>query len=438
MESTGSPVNTNPLTSPFARLLDANGASLFTTENGALDVSIDSLLFWEQVDGNAVNTNTWNQSVSGMTIAQTNGFLTLNAGSALTAGAYAILSSIKNINLYGHLPVRMTMNARIPVSPAPNFTIELGLGQVATNAAPSDGAFFRWAAGALACVMNFAGVETVSASIPAPPTTEVALFDIVCVEDAINYYIDDNLVATIDVPVGQAYPVSAGHQPVFGRIYNGGSSPANAPQINIGQVVVVQEALNQNRLWRECAAIMGRGCYQSPITAFGQTANHANSTSPASATLSNTAAGYATLGGRFQFAAPAGAATDFALFAFQVPSLYQLIITAVEISMVNLGAGVLLSPTVVDWSLGLNSSAVSLATADGAGTWAPRRIPIGMQAFLIGDLIGKLANDVVRNFDPPLVVDSGRFFHVIAQIPFGTATIGQILRGDVTVVGYFE
>lgn len=365
-----SAISTGLGNAPFARLLDANGNSLFTTENGALDVSIDSLLFWEQVDGNAVNTNTWNQSTSGMTIAQANGFLTLNSGSALTAGAYAILSSINNINLYGHLPVRMTMNAHIPVNPGANLVMELGMGQAATNAPPTDGVFFRWTGTTLVCVMNFGGGETVSPPITPPPLMEAALFDIVCVEDAVNFFLDDELVATIQVPLAQAYPVSAGHQPVFARCYNGGSSPAAAPQINIGQVVVVQEALNQNRLWREVAAIMGRGGYQSPVTPFGQTANHANSANPASATLSNTAA--------------------------------------------------------------------SLATVDGAGVWGPRRIPIGLQTFLVGDLIGRAATDIVRAFDPPLIVDSARFLHVIAQIPFGTASLGQILRGDVTITGYFE
>lgn len=438
MESTTGPT-TGTGNAPYARLLDALGNPIFTTENGALNTSIDSLLFWEQVDGNAVNTNVWNQSTSGMAIAQANGFLTLNSGAALTAGAYAILSSIKNMNLYGHLPMRTTINARVPVAAQANMTMELGVGVVAANTAPTDGAYFRWTpAGTLVCVINNNGTETVSAPVVAPPLTEAGLFDIVIVEDAVQFLIDDNLVMSIDVPLGQAYPVSAGRQPIFARVYNAGVAPAVAPSISIGQVIVVQEALNQNRLWKESAVMLGRGLYQSPITTYAQTANHANSTSPASATPSNTVAGYTTLGGRWQIAAPLGAATDLALFAYQVPAMYQLLLTSVAISCVNLGAAVATTASILDWALGINASAVSLATADAAGVWAPRRIPIGIQAFQVADGIGKQAPDIVRVFDPPLVIDGGRFAHVILQLPVGTATASQILRGDVTFNGYFE
>jgi hypothetical protein len=37
-----------------------------------------------------------------------------------------------------------------------------------------------------------------------------------------------------------------------------------------------------------------------------------------------------------------------------------------------------------------------------------------------------------------MVVDGGRFFHIIVQVPVGTATVSQVIRGDVMVNGYFE
>lgn len=424
----------------FAKLLDSLGAEINTTENGALNTSTDSLLFFEQVDGAAVNTNTWAQSVSGMTIAQTGGYIKLNSGSALTAGAYAILSSVKNVPLYGHLPMRVTFNNMVPLLAQSNLTMEFGIGSVATNAAPTDGAFFRWSpSGNLYAVINNAGVETLSPALSAVSTSEAEIFDVVVVEDLVQFFVGDELVATVEVPPGQAYPTSSGRLPIFARVYNSGSSPAAAPQVFIGQIVVVQEALNQTREWREALSILGRGAYQSPVTPFGQTANHANSTSPTSASLSNTAAGYTTLGGRYQFAAVAGAVTDFALFAYQVPAGYQLIVTGVTISCSSIGAlGSAVTPTLLDWGLGVNSSAVSLATADGAGTWAPRRIPLGVQSFGLTVAIGALAGDITRSFDPPLVIDSGRFLHVIMQLPIGAATASQIFRGNVFVHGFHE
>lgn len=424
----------------FAKLLDSLGGEINTTENGALNTSTDSLLFFEQVDGNAVNINTWAQSVSGMTITQGSGFITLNAASATTANAYAIISSIKNIPLYGHLPLRVTFNARTPVIAQANMTIEFGIGTVATNAAPTDGAFFRWSPnGNTYCVINNGGVETISANIGPIDTAEAEIFDIVLVEDLVQFQIGDTTVATVAVPPGQAYPTSVGRLPIFQRVYNAGSVPATAPQLLVGQIVVVQEALNQTREWREALSLLGRGCYQSPITPFAQTSNHANSTSPTSASLSNTAAGYTTLGGRYQFAAVASAATDFALFAYQVPVGYQLVVTSLVISCANTGAiGSAVTPTIIDWGLGVNSSAVSLATVDGVGTWAPRRIPLGVQSFGLTAVIGALAGDIVRTFDPPLVIDSGRFFHVIPQLPLGAATASQIFRGNVHINGFHE
>jgi len=56
------------------------------------------------------------------------------------------------------------------------------------------------------------------------------------------------------------------------------------------------------------ASGQGLGSYQSGAT---QTANYAPTSAPASATLSSAAAGYATLGGQFQFLAVAGAETDY-------------------------------------------------------------------------------------------------------------------------------
>lgn len=442
---------TNPANAGFVKALDADGNGLNVTENNALCVSTSNVVFYDQVDGSAPNTNLWNIVTNNMAIALVNGFNVLNSGAATTAAGYAIMQSNKFLPFYGTLPFRATFNAKVVNLPEANATCEIGVGSVATNGTPTDGAFFRFGpAGQLFCILNNGGSETSSAalggvitvgneSVTMPPSLNIAhLFDIEVVENSVLFYVDDVLVVTLSVPSGQAYPFNAGRQQVFARIYNGGSSPSVAPQLAIGQVIVVQEDLNQTKPWDSILAGLGRGSYQSPVSAFGQTANHTNSTSPSSATLSNTSAGYAALGGRWQFAAPAGAATDYALFAFQVPAGYQMIINAVTISTASIGAIGGLTGTLIDWALGINSSAVSLATADGTGTWAPRRIPLGIQAFAISAPIGAMGIDVSRRFDTPLVVDSGRFFHIIAQIPSGLATVSQIFRGDVFVNAYFE
>lgn len=175
---------------------------------------------------------------------------------------------------------------------------------------------------------------------------------------------------------------------------------------------------------RTCAAI-------NPADG-SQTANHADSTSPTSATLSNTEAGYEKLGGRFQFLAVAGAATDYALFAFLVPAGFRLMITGIAISAVVMGAA-LVNAAILDWSLGIGSPGESLQTSGLI------RIPLGVQGFLALTGIGDAAApDLIRRFRPELVVEHGKFVHVILQMPLGTATPLLTYRGDVLVQGYFE
>lgn len=424
----------------FAKMLDGNGDPLLTTENGALNTSLDGIILFEQVDGAALNTNIWTSSADTMTITQGSGFITLNANSTTTAAKYAILNSIKYIPMYGHLPLRVAFNVKIPVQPQANLTMEIGIGLGTTNSAPTDGAFFRWNSSTeFRAIISNGGSETSSVALTAPTNNDVTLFEIVIVEDLVQFYVDDVLVAETDVPTGQAYPTNAGRLPLFARVYNGGSSPAQAGQISIGQVIVVQQAMNQNKAWADTLSALGRSAYQSPITTFVQNANHANSTSPVSASLSNTAAGYTTLGGRYQFASISSAATDYALFAFQVPAGYQLYINAISISSMVTGAANATTATILDWAVGLNASAVSLATNDSPPTsWSPRRIPLGMQGFLTSAAIGTQAADIVRTFPTPFVVDGGRYVHIILQVPLMTATSSEVIRGDVQINGYFE
>lgn len=424
--------------SGYARLLDSDGDAIITTENGALTTSSEALVVWDQVDGAAINTNIWSSATDTMTITQANGYITLNAGASTAANKYAILQTIKSIPLYAQLPLHISFNVKTPVQPQSNATMEIGIGVVSGASAPTDGAFFRWTStGEFRAVVNNGGSETQSSVLTPPANNDTTLFEIVLVEDLVQFFIDDTRVAEVEVPLAQAYPTSSGRLPIFLRVYTGGSVPIAAPQLALGQMIALQEDMTQNKAWPDTLATLGRGAYQSPITPFGQTANHANSTSPSSATLSNTAAGYSTLGGRFQFAAVAAAATDFALFAYQVPAGYQLFVTGITISTLITGTAIV-TTTVFDWSMGLNASAVSLATADGAGTWAPRRVTLGMQSFAALSAIGVQAPTINTLYTVPLVVDAGRFLHVILQVPNGAATGSLVFRGDVQINGYFE
>ena len=326
---------------------------------------------------------------------------------------------------------------KTPNTPQANAVMECGLGFVATTAAPTQsGAYFRWKSdGTFVAVVNWSGTEVPSSTLSNPSVNVVHTFDIIVSHTVVQFFVDDVLVATI-VPGGNAVPMVPTHIPLFARVYTLGTIPSTAPQLLISLAQWIQKDLQSGKLFTHFMAGMHRGCLEGPVSLI-QTTNHANSTSPTSATLSNTAAGYTTLGGRYQFVLPAGAATDFALFGFQVPVGYTLVITDVRITALNTGVTVATTANILDWSIAVGASAVSLATTDSPPTtWAPRRLPIGMQGFKVGDLVGQAAPDVVLDLNTPLICDSNRFVHVIVQIP--VATVGSTIRGDVTITGYFE
>lgn len=94
--------------------------------------------------------------------------------------------------------------------------------------------------------------------------------------------------------------------------------------------------------------------------------------------------------------------------------------------------------TVLVWGVGVGSTAVSLATADGAAAVGPRRKMLGAQAFAAAAPVGTLAAGFERQFETPIVAPPGAFVHIILKIPQGAATASLIFRGGVDINGHFE
>lgn len=427
------------------KVVDRNGNNVSTVEDGHMETSQDTVLVSNRAVGTTLNTNVWTGNVTTQTIDTVSGFYRLNASAITTINTTSQLQTIKLHSVgYSDLPVQGVAVVKTNNLPLANSTAQLGFFSASALTAPTDGCYFEWNASAeFRAVANFNGTINQSGVLSNPSSNIIHIFTINVVYDECTFDIDGVRVASI------TYQATAGTSPVLGpklpfaaRIVNSASAPLLAASMQMASLTTLVQAAALNKPFSEQLAGGGRGAYQSPVTTYGQTANHANSTSPTSATLSNTAAGYTTLGGRYQFAAPAGAATDFALFGYQVPTGLQLYVTGIRISACNTGAAVATTATILDWGVGVNSSAVSLATADTLGppptAWGPRRLPLDVQGFIIGAAIGACAPTIVHQFSTPLVVDSARFFHVILQVPVGTATASQVIRGDVLVEGYFE
>lgn len=425
-------------------LRDADGEHLRFADH-RIDTGRDVPLFADRFVGTAVAAhNKWAQSILTQTATVGSGAITLNASAITTINTYSNLLTVPKFRGYADGALYMHARARPNNLPQTNALAELGFGNALTTVAPTDGAFFRWtASGGFECVNNRGGAET-STSMTAPAASVYSYFAIevwgdkqVCRYKTPSTGFEQEVILTLASGAPSAFNESPGG---LMRIVNSAVAPALAPQLVVGLFEVSIKVLDVDRPSQTTAAINGLSGAYLPTTG-AQSANHANSTSPTSATLSNTAAGYATLGGRYQFAAPVGAATDFALFGYQVPVSHRLIVTGIRISACNTGAAVATTATVLDWGIGIGDTAVTLATADAIAaspTTAVRRQPVGVQGFIVGAGIGVCAESIEMSLNSPITVESGRFFHVIVQVPIGTATASQVIRGDVFVDAHWE
>lgn len=418
-------------------------------------VGTDQPIFNLSFEGALVAQAHLQQNLTTMTVAQASGFLSLNSGNATASGNAANIRTYRCFPLLGSYPTYCDLWIREGNPTATNAVSEWGMGYVSGVAAPTDGIFFRrLSGGQLQAVINFAGAENVAnitpTNIPSRDgagsydATEANHYLISNHNDDIEFWINDVMVARIATPSTQGGPTSSSQQPVFARVYNSGVASAGR-RVEIGFMQVAGGDVMSNKPWAHQMVGSGGGSYQNqPGVASGQTANHANSAAPASATLSNTAAGYTTLGGQWQAAAVVGAETDYALFAYQVPAGTNalpgktLYITGIRVGETFVVGAAVVTATVLQWSLGLGSTAVSLATADGAAAVGPRRITIGSQAFAAAAAISSLAAGVSIDLSAPVAVLPGCFVHVILKIPAGAATASLIFRGTVMINGYFE
>ena len=425
------------------------GELLRVTGTGYLLASIENLEFVDTVEGGVINSNQWTQSTSGMTITNNGNSYNLNPTLVTTANAYANLVTIQSFTYNNMKPlyVRWSQFASLLNLDA-NCIIEVGFGTVATNATPTDGMYLRFTNGKAYMVQNNSGVEVFQQiDLPNPNTTEEFFFFLYGTK--VKFYKENKglmfngaLVYEMSAPKNQATLTNSGRASFFIRVRNGAAITATPSTFNLGQVAIGNLNSILNKCHGDRLVGYGRGAWQSPITPFAKLQNWVNNTAPVAATLSNTAAGYTTLGGDFQFAAVNGAETDYALFGYQVPPGMQLYISEINISAYNFGAiGSAVTPTILEWGIALNQSAISLATADNFATavFGPRPIKLGVQSFPISAVIGAVANYIVRQFtEGKPACEGNRFVVILVKIPVGVNTASEFIRVCVGITGYFE
>jgi hypothetical protein len=418
-----------------------------TSTDFRLRVGTDSVWDSEQFNYVAQNFNKHKYTSTTMTMTWAGGALNTNGASVTTTGTGAQLQTYRHFPLLGagatYFETTMALSNTMPS----NVTLDFGgfLPGATALITPLDGVYFRWNSGGLYGVLNSSGVESVTGPFTFTNTSNTFdKFTIVSTQSEVEFWIDDVLMAHIDRQAGTSQPHYAASVPFAIRHHHPGVAGA-VVQAKFGGYSVTLGDMDTQRMWSSTMAGQGLSAVQGASGhAAGMLANNVNSTVPATATLSNTAAGYTTLGGRFLFASIVGAETDYALFAYlnPVPTTgitgRNLVIRGVWIETYNAVATVATSPTVLEWSLGVGGTAVSLATADGAATRMSKRLALGSQSFIVGALAGANSERVDINLDAPVVVEPGTYVHVILRIPYGAATATELFRGFVGFNAYWE
>lgn len=383
---------------------------------------------------NSVTTMTTTHSVSAGTL--------LNASAIGTASTLAAVISFAAVPKFQKSPILFRTRTRL-VKGGNNGVAEIGLTgtQAATPAVPVNGFVFLYGIdGTLkpTVYMNSSVVAQGTDFQSSINSTQYYGWDIVVDDDAVLFTVQDPNTGLIISE--QTLRINTG-DPRFGQSVSwfahakswvGGSANVGAAtQLYVADISVNYLDLDANKPWPHAAVGRGGGSVVNPTVALTQLANYTNNTAPASATLSNTAAGYTTLGGQFQFAAVAGAETDYALFAFTVPTGTRFYCTGITIDTMNTGAAVATTATWLQWFIGPDATAVTLASNSF-------RVALGNQVFPIAAAIGAQANVIRETFQTPLLTHSGRILHIGLKMPLGTATASQVIRGIVRVEGYFE
>jgi hypothetical protein len=385
----------------------------------------------------------WLAPATTMTVTHsvTSGTL-LNAASGVALNTHAALVSMQAVPKTQRSPLFFRTRARL-VKGGTNGAADIGMTttQAPAQAELPNGFIFRYLAdGSLRPLIVFNGtvVATGTDFASSIDSTRYYTWDIMVDDNSVNFVVQDATSGAIVTDQILAIGADAGRIGslpyffAFARSYVGAVANAGlATQVYVGDATAGLLDMDAEKPWSHVMAALGKGGIVNPAVALAQLANYANSAAPVSATLSNTAAGYTTLGGQFQFAAPAGAETDFALFAFTVPTGVKLAVTGISIDTMNTGAAVATTETWMQWFAGPDAAAVTLATNSF-------RTTLGNQVFPIGAAIGAQAQRIDAIFDTPLVTNSGRIFHLGLKIPRGTATASQIIRGIARVNGYFE
>jgi hypothetical protein len=436
-----------------------------------LRVGLDQTLFNASFEGTTVLTTLYNQLLTTATVAQANGFLTMNNGSSTTSGHAAYVRTHRHFPTFGTYPTYLDLWIREVTPTATNAISEWGFLYLTAQATqqPLDGIYFRRASGGgLFGVVtnNSVDIATTAAinTTNVPSRDGVGAFDptetnhylIVYHNDVARFWINDVMVAELACPAANAQFTASSNTPVGFRVLNTGTVSPTARQLSVGFINVGFGDQNVNKPWSHALCGMGAGSYQyqngntpgPTVVRSGGTGGHpASGTTRIAGTWTNTSGpALNTLGGLWTTPAMSGLTSDadYPVFAFQNPvgtavlpgkTLY---VTGVRVGEAYVATAASTNAMFLSYILGVGNSTTTTSTADAATTVSGKSVTIGGHGFTPTEAIGNYKPGFDMRFDSPLMVPAGHYFHFIVR-PFGTPTSNTlVVTSSLAVNGYFE
>jgi hypothetical protein len=181
---------------------------------------------------------------------------------------------------------------------------------------------------------------------------------------------------------------------------------------------------------------------------MGSLAIYPNNTNPTAAVPTNTTAALGTgLGGQFWETVSLAVNTDGIIQSYQVPigtansAGRRLVIRGVGLTS-HVQTVIAGGPYISQYSLAFGHTAVSLATAEGATTKAPRRIPLSgftqvlTAAQAVSTMVSQPGGSFVDFGDAPIFVNPSEFIQLVTK-HIGTAgTTGTVAHVVTYVYGW--
>lgn len=405
--------------------------------NKRLRVGLDNLWFQDRFSYAAQWTGVWKATLATMTVTHAPaGFIALNGGNSVAAAAVANYETRKMFPCYNGAGLAMEVIGLWLQPPQSGNLLEIGAFQAATTGAVLDGVLFRLtSAGAFVGVTNFNGAETL-VSLGAVPTEDDAhAFGIRVEQESTIFLVDGVVRGSIPTPVGQSAPCNNMYQPIHFRNYNSGATSL-AQQLQIGEVRVFMRDVGDSRGFAQSMGGMGgMGCQGHAGATQGSTALMSNSLAAGVgvAATNTTAALGSGLGGQFALQPTLAAGTDGIISSYLVPVATALIPgESLVITGLWMDAKVTTAftggPCLFAMSLAIGGDAVTLAQAEGAGTKAFRRIPLGFMSFPVTAAVGSKPDEgrLFVPFASPLVVNPGEYVQLVAK-NLGTVTTAGVV-----------